>query len=192
MLRSVRQKRITEEKVLPLLAVGFNLLGMYAGQKMEWYIISEERMRAYFCFQQVVGMRGGYLLWLYIACRRIVFFLLLFLLPTMKGGRKLRSFLLLEWSGLLGCITANMIRIFGLRGVVLLVLAMFPQWFFYGMAVKEMWGIFRSSIPFQESYGIIKENRGLHNFLPVAFWEIMGIVSECWINPCLMEWMFIE
>lgn len=181
------------------------------GTKMEWYIIPRERIGLYYAFQKVGGIKGGLFLMTFIGGLRLGQFLFVSLLPTMKGGRIWCRLLVLEVGGWFGIFSANMIRLYGMRGLILFMLSLFPHIIFYYLCIKEEWNLINSGISFREKYATINkwtprarmnglfrlfrefvQNEGNRILFKIMVLELLGIFTESFLNPILMEWMFVK
>lgn len=204
-----RKLHITEEDVLFSLFMMTSLCGMYLGTKVAFFQVTQEKMNYYFYFATVGQWCRSNSFLLLIATKRMGEMLLLLILPIVKRARCwLRSLCTLVGSWF-GIILANMIRTFGMRGILLFLLAMFPQTICYVLCALELYHFSKRSSPFLESYVIMKNHKGpIENkkqgkalkqlfvgkssrlFYKIILLGGFGILAESYLNPYIMEWMF--
>ena len=119
------------------------------------------------------------LLW-HVGCNRLVVFLLLFMFSMIPRGKYAHG-LFVAWSGFAyGYFCVLSISAFGILGLVLCLLALFPHFLAYVPVYLGMLQI--SEHP--------REHKGWHRFVAVMLLLlllIIGILLESYINPIILQ-----
>lgn len=121
------------------------------------------------------------LLW-HVGCSRLALFLALLALGTIPRG-KAAHILFVAWSGFAyGYFCVIAISAFGVKGLLLCLMALFPQFLFY---VPVYLGLVRLSEHHREHHGW----RGAAAVVLLTAALVLGILLESYINPLIIQKM---
>lgn len=150
-----------------------NLLGSDSFQK------NGTLTRYYLKQFQYADIRSPELLW-HVSCNRLIIFVALLVLGTIPKG-KLVHILFVAWSGFAyGYFCVILLSAFGVKGLILCFLALFPQFLAY---VPIYLGLVELSMH-------RREHSGWKGIAAVAFLLlvlVIGILLESYINPSILQ-----
>ena len=150
-----------------------NLLGADSFQK------NGSLTRYYLKQFQYTDIQSQELLW-HVGCNRVVLFLGLLVFGTIPKG-KLIHVLFVAWSGFAyGYFCVITISAFGAKGLLLCLLALFPQFLAY---VPAYFGLVRLAEHRREHAGW----RGMAAIVLLLAVLIVGILLESYINPLILQ-----
>ena len=150
-----------------------NLLGADSFQK------NGSLTRYYLKQFQYTDIQSQELLW-HVGCNRVVLFLGLLVFGTIPKG-KLIHVLFVAWSGFAyGYFCVITISAFGAKGLLLCLLALFPQFLAY---VPAYFGLVRLAEHRREHAGW----RGMVAIVLLLAVLIVGILLESYINPLILQ-----
>ena len=130
---------------------------------------------------QYAEVRSQELLW-HVGCNRMTIFLVLLVIGTITKGKLVHA-LFVAWSGFAyGYFCVLSISAFGMKGVLLCLLALFPQFLAY---VPVYLGIVEFSVHRREHGGW----KGLAAIAVLLLVLILGILLESYINPSILQKM---
>lgn len=128
---------------------------------------------------QYAGIQPQELLW-HVGSNRLVLFVALFVLGTISKG-KIVHLLFVAWCGFAyGYFCVISICAFGAKGLLLCIMALFPQFFAYVPAYLGL----------MELSGHRREHTGFRQILSVVFLLaviFVGILLESYANPLLLQ-----
>lgn len=176
----MRTKRIKSQLLIIFSAVGFllgilyqNLISTKSSISVE--LLTRGNLQRYL---QTEVIAEKYL-W-YVIKERLLLLSVICILSCMKW-KKLLVGLCLGIGGFLGGIlTVSAILQFGIKGILLCIIGVFPQGIFYGMAYFMLFTYW-----FRLPEG--RWNRAKLIFVIVMF--LTGIILEAYVNPLLVKWV---
>ena len=152
-----------------------NLLGAESFQK------NGTLTRYYLKQFQYADVRSQELLW-HVSCNRLLIFFVLLVLGTIPKG-KLVHVLFVAWSGFAyGYFCVLSISAFGIKGLLLCFLALFPQFLAY---VPAYLGLVEVSVHRREHGGW----KGFAAITVLLLLLLVGILLESYINPSILQKM---
>lgn len=169
---------------LGVLMILMMIVGIYVGKNMKLFQFPKEDMKEYFCEMNVGEKIHLNEFFFRVGFRRVRDLLFVLLIPTMCYGRQILFFFIGMYSMGLGILLSNMIRLFFMKGALLFIVAFFPHVFFYVPAFSLAVFISMEYLVKHKKCDIMSRI-----LLKIVVFTAVGILTENYINPVIMEWV---